>query len=53
MMQEVSIIVRSFCAEKIELTGHLAGIEGEVLAYQIGEAGDDVLLAEDGLLDGF
>ena len=36
MMQEVAFVLFCFCTEEIELAGDGAGIEGEVLPYQIG-----------------
>ena len=51
MVQEEGIVVRGPGAEEIELPGHVAGVEGEVLAYQVGEAWDDVFFAEKLLLD--
>lgn len=53
VVEEEAVVVSSFCTEEVELAGHLAGIEGEVLSYEAGQTGDDVLFAEELVLDGF
>ena len=53
MVEKEVIVMSGLCAEEIELTGYLAGIEGEVLPYQVSQTGYDVLFAEKLLLDGF
>ena len=50
MVEEESVVLRGPGAEEIKLSGHIAGVEREVLAYKIGQARDDILFSEDGFL---
>ena len=38
MVEKIRIVLGCFCAEEIELAGDGAGIEGEVLANEVGQA---------------
>jgi len=44
MMEEVAVVLAGVCAEEVELSGNGAGIEGEVLADEIGLTFGEVLL---------